>query len=590
MSALGRASLYIGLFLLPGLAKAPAAKAQNGEDTVRAKAIHLLQRATYGPRPQDIDAVLSIGIADWLDVQLHPERIDDSALDPLLAGTSVATMSLTELLEQYPPGQVLQPLRELAQDESLSRNERRTLRRELGERGPRRILADMSSARLTRAVHSERQLEEMMTAFWFDHFNVLWGKGATRWLVSDDERTAMRGNVFGKFEDMVLATARHPAMLFYLDNFQSVAPDSSLRAKDRRDEVARRMQRMPPQARDRARERMAQLRDREREQRRRTAGLNENYARELMELHTLGVDGGYTQADVIDVARILTGWTFQQPGNRMDMRQARASYEDGRIVLPDVDYAEAYRFRFRTELHDAGEKTVMGHDFPSGGGQDEGVELIRTLARHPSTARHIATQLATRFVADQPPMALVDHLAEVFLATDGDLRELTKVLFTADEFYDAGVVGDRVKSPFLLVASTLRMTHGHMPNARVLVEPLRSLGEAPYLAEPPTGYPETSAQWASSGAMLARMNFATSYVAGALRGVGPDGDRLLAEIRRAGGEGLPGLAGALLPGVDSSELMTVIHDDLQANPPEKESEGGVRALGLILGSPEFQRH
>jgi len=540
MSALGRAWLYLGLVLLAGLTKAPAAHAQNGEGTARARAIHLLQRATYGPRPQDIDAVLSTGTADWLDLQLHPERIDDSALDPRLASASVATMSLPQLLEQYPPGQVLQPLRELAQDDSLSSSERRTLRRELGERGPRRILADMSSARLTRAVHSERQLEEMMTAFWFDHFNVFWGKGATRWLVSDYERTAIRANVFGKFEDMVLATAQHPAMLFYLDNFQSVAPDSSLRARDRRDQVARRIQRMPPQARDRAGERMAQTRDREREQRGRTPGLNENYARELMELHTLGVDGGYTQADVIDVARILTGWTFQQPGrrmdmqpgNRMDMRQARASFEDGRVVWPDVDYTEAYRFRFRAELHDAGKKTVMGRSFEAGGGQEEGVELIRTLARDPSTARHIATQLATRFVADEPPTSLVDRLAEVFLATDGDLREVTRVLFTSDEFYASGV-GDRVKSPFLLVASTLRLTHGHMPNA---------------------------------------------------------GDRLFDEIRRAGGEGLPGLVSALLPGVETAELMTVILDNLRTNPPEQENEGGVRALGLILGSPEFQRH
>ncbi len=584
MSALARASLYIAVLLLPGLARAPLAYAQEAEGADRARAVHLLQRATYGPRPQDIDAVLSAGITDWLDRQLHPERIDDSELEPLLTGAPVASMSLAELLKQYPPGRVLQPLRELVQDDSLSRGERRRLRRELGEHSPRRILADLATARLTRAVHSERQLQEMMTAFWFDHFNVFWGKGATRWLVPDYEQHAIRPHVLGRFEDMVLATAQHPAMLFYLDNFQSVAPDSSLQARERREVMARRMGRMPARGRERMRQRM------EEERRRPRPGLNENYARELLELHTLGVDGGYTQADVIDVARILTGWTFLQAGNRMDMRQARASYEDGRLVLPDLDYGEAYRFRFRSELHDSGEKTVMGHVFEAGGGQEEGVELIRMLARHPSTARHVATQLVTRFVADEPPTALVDHLADVFLDTDGDLREVTRALFTADEFYDPSVVANRVKSPFLLVTSTLRMTRGHMPNARVLVEPLRSLGEAPYLAEPPTGYPETSAQWASSGAMLTRMNFATSYVTGELRGVGPDGDRLFGEIRKRGGDGLPGLVDALLPGTDSSELMAVIQEDLQANPPEEENQGGVRALSLILGSPEFQRH
>ena len=309
-----------------------------------------------------------------------------------------------------------------------------------------------------------------------------------------------------------------------------------------------------------------------------------------MELHTLGVDGGYTQADVIDVARILTGWTFGESGSRMEMRQARAAYEDGRLVLPEIDYDEAYQFRFRAELHDAGEKTVMGHVFEAGGGHEEGVELIRLLAHDPSTARHVATQLATRFVADEPPAALVDHLAEVFLGSDGDLREVTRALFTADEFYDPAVVANRIKSPFLLVTSTLRMTHGRTANARALMEPLRSLGEAPYLAEPPTGYPETSAQWASSGAMLTRMNFATSYVMGRLRGVGPNGNRLFTEIRNGGGDSLLGLVDALLPGTDASELMAVIRGDFRDHPPEDEREGRVRALSLILGSPHFQMH
>jgi uncharacterized protein (DUF1800 family) len=584
MSALTRVTLYIVVLSLSGLAKAPVVYAQEAEATDRDRAVHLLQRATYGPLPSDIDAVLSDGISDWLDRQLHPERIDNSALASLLAGVPVASMSLNELAGQYPPNQVLRPVRELVQGTSLPENERRTLRRELGEHSPRRILDGLATTRITSAVHSERQLEEMMTAFWYDHFNVFWGKDATRLLVPDYERNAIRPHVFGKFEDMVLATARHPAMLFYLDNFQSAAPDSSLQARERRDAIAQRMRRMPAGARAEATRRM------EDEQRRRRPGLNENYARELMELHTLGVDGGYTQADVVDVARILTGWTFGEQGSRMQMRQARASYEDGRLVLPEIDYDEAYQFRFRAEVHDAGEKTVMGHVFEAGGGQEEGVELIRMLAHHPSTARHVAAQLATRFVADEPPTTLVDHLTEVFLATSGDLREVTRALFTSAEFYDPAAMTNRVKSPFLLVTSTLRMTHGRTANARVLMETLRSLGEAPYLSEPPTGYPETSAQWASGGAMLTRMNFATSYVTGQFRGVGPDGNRLFGDIRNQGGSVLPGLVDALLPGSDASELMAVIREDLQANPPEGEREGRMRTLSLILGSPEFQRH
>ncbi|MEC9242027.1 MAG: DUF1800 domain-containing protein, partial [Gemmatimonadota bacterium] len=459
MSALTRATLYITVLSISGLVKAPVAYTQETQATDRDRAIHLLQRATYGPRPADIDAVLSDGISDWLDRQLHPERIDNAALETLLDGVPVASMSLNELAGQYPPNQVLRSVRQLSQSNSLEESDQRRLRRELGEHSPRRILDGLATTRITNAVHSERQIEEMMTAFWYDHFNVFWGKDATRLLVPGYERNAIRPHVFEKFEDMVLATAQHPAMLFYLDNFQSAAPDSSLRARERRDANARRMRRMPAQARAQATQRME-----EQQRRRPRPGLNENYARELLELHTLGVDGGYTQADVIDVARILTGWTFGEQRSRMQMRQTQASYEDGRLVLPDTDYEEAYRFRFRPEFHDTGEKTVMGRVFEAGAGHEEGVELIRMLAHHPSTARHIATQLATRFVADKPPLALVDHLAAVFLATSGDLREVTRALFTSDEFYDPAVVGNRVKSPFLLVTSTLRMTYGRTAN------------------------------------------------------------------------------------------------------------------------------
>ena len=585
MSALTRATLYIIVLSISGLVKAPVAYTQETQATDRDRAIHLLQRATYGPRPADIDAVLSDGISDWLDRQLHPERIDNAALETLLDGVPVASMSLNELAGQYPPNQVLQSVRQLSQSNSLEESDQRRLRRELGEHSPRRILDGLATTRITNAVHSERQLEEMMTAFWYDHFNVFWGKDATRLLVPGYERNAIRPHVFGKFEDMVLATAQHPAMLFYLDNFQSAAPDSSLQARERRDANARRMRRMPAQARAQATQRME-----EQQQRRPRPGLNENYARELLELHTLGVDGGYTQADVIDVARILTGWTFGEQRSRMQMRQTQASYEDGRLVLPDTDYEEAYRFRFRPEFHDTGEKTVMGRVFEAGAGHEEGVELIRMLAHHPSTARHIATQLATRFVADKPPLALVDHLAAVFLATSGDLREVTRALFTSDEFYDPAVVGNRVKSPFLLVTSTLRMTYGRTANSRVLMETLRSLGEAPYLAEPPTGYEETSAQWASGGAMLTRMNFATSYVTGELRGVRPDSNRIFGEIRRRGEDSVAVLLDALLPGTDTTELMAVIEEELQTTPPESDRESRLRVLGLILGSPEFQSH
>ena len=364
MSALTRASLSIAVLLLPGLAKvSPAHAAQEAESVDGARAVHLLQRATYGPRPQNIDAVLSAGIADWLDRQLHPERIDDSELEPLLAGAPVASMSLAELLKQYPPGQVLQPVREIVQSDSLMGSERRRLRRELGEHSPRRILADLAAARLTRAVHSERQLQEMMTAFLVRPLQRVLGQG--RHPLADPRLRTKRHSAprVREVRGHGSGNRQTPGYALLPRQLPERRPRRLASGPREARRHPQRMRRMP--AGTRARERATQRME---ERRRRRRGLNENYARELLELHTLGVDEDYTQADVIDVARILTGWTFQQAGNRMDMRQARASYEDGRLVLPEIDYEEAYRFRFRSELHDAGEKHVMGHVFDAGGG------------------------------------------------------------------------------------------------------------------------------------------------------------------------------------------------------------------------------
>lgn len=546
----------------------------SGALSSRDSVIHLLQRATYGPLPGDIVRVQTLGIQAWLEEQMRPDAIENAGLEARLEAFPAATMEIEELLAEYPPGQVLQPVREMVAEGSMSQEERRAVQRQLTERSPGRILADLVGTRLTRAVYSERQLEEMMNAFWFDHFNVFFGKGAVRWLVGDYERSAIRPHVFGKFEDMVLATARHPAMLFYLDNFRSVAPDSSLAAQQRRRRMARRDRRGPsgPEAR------------------RRRAGLNENYARELMELHTLGVDGGYTQDDIVAVARILTGWTFQPIRRDRMMAGRQATLENGTVLVPTANYEGAYRFRFRRELHDAGEKTVMGHRFRRGKGEDEGVELIRMLARHPSTAQHIATQLATRFVSDDPPEALVDRLANVFMESEGDLAAVTRALFTSPEFYSAEVVGMRTKSPFTLVASTLRLTGARVSNPRVLLTPLRTLGEAPYLAEPPTGYEESSESWASSGAMLNRMNFAAAIASGAIRGVRLDGRALLERVRILDDDRLDGMARLFLPAGDTSELLRLIREDLATDPAPDVRSAAVRELSLILGSPEFQRH
>jgi uncharacterized protein (DUF1800 family) len=512
----------LGAILLGGLA-APAAGqvlVPSAAGDERALAVHLLQRATYGARPEDIAAVLAVGREGWLDRQLHPETIDDSALLARLEPLQAISMSLEELYAAYPTPRRRRTM--FGDADSLERARLRGEMRAEGLESPRRIGAELAGARLQRAVYSERQLEALMTDFWFNRFNVYWGKGMDRWLVPAYEREAIRPHVFGRFEDLLSATARHPAMLFYLDNWRSIAPDSLRSANG-----ARASRELPE-----------------------GAGFNENYARELLELHTLGVDGGYTQADVEAAARALTGWSIAFRG-------------------------EVPEFRFRPALHDVGEKRFLGHALPAGRGIEDGEAVLEILARHPSTAHHLARDLAEAFVADDPPAALVDRLARVFLETDGDLRAVTRALFTAPEFYDPAVRGGKVKSPFELVASALRLTDAEVAPMNGTGEYLRSAGEIPYGARDPIGYPKTAVEWIDGGAMLQRMNLALELASGKTRGVEIDADELA-----AGSDPVEALATRVLPGGDSERVAEVVRADLASVE---------RALGLILGSPEFQK-
>ena len=493
--------------LLLAVPAAPAA----GQDA-RADVVHLLQRATYGARPEDVAAALALGRAAWLERQLHPETIDDSALDARLATLTAVTLPLDALFAAYPTPRAKRE--RSGEVDSLARRRLREEMRAAGQLSPRRIGAELAAARLQRAVYSERQLESVLTDFWFNRFNVYWGKGLDRWLVPDYEREAIRPHVFGRFEDLLTATARHPAMLVYLDNARNSAPD-----------------------------------------------FNENYARELLELHTLGIDGGYGQADVEAAARALTGWSIGLRG-------------------------EVPEFRFRPALHDRGEKRFLGHTLPAGRGIEDGEDVLAILARHPATARHVARDLVEAFVSDDPPAALVERLAEVFLATGGDLRAVTRALFTAPEFYAAEARNAKVKSPFELVASALRLTAAEADAFNGTVQYLRSAGELPYGARDPIGYPETAEAWIDGGAMLERMNLALALAAGKTRGVEIDADRL---TDGAGGESLvDALAARLLPGADVTRVSAIVATGVSGD-----GTAGIapaeRALGLILGSPEFQR-
>jgi uncharacterized protein (DUF1800 family) len=576
-------------------------------------ALHLLQRATYGARAQDLAAVLELGRDAWLDRQLHPERIADDAVAARLAAYPTVGLSMGALMRDYAP----RPQPAPAMMDSATGRPRRPdpaqltpeQRRELQMRNPARLMGDLVGAKLTRAVYSERQLEEVMTDFWFNHFNVFFGKGIDRYLIADYEREAIRPHVFGRFEDMLRATARHPAMLFYLDNWTSAVPDSmnpdAFRRRAQADQLVRRIRTMSREQKDQlvrngriTREQLERLERGEPivpapQQRGRERGINENYARELMELHTLGVDGGYTQRDVVEVARAFTGWTFVRPNQNPQQRPAPPRPLLGRPPLgrPLPREVDEVEFVFRQEMHDPGEKVVLGTRLRGGRGMEDGEEVLRMLARHPSTARFIASKLVERFVTDEPAPELVEDLAQVFLRSDGDLRAVTRELFSSPRFYDERWIGAKVKTPYELVASALRVTHADVGPSRRIVETLRTMGNLPYNEPAPTGYPATSEEWVNSGAMLARMNFGLALAAGGMEGVRIDAPRLIGESapRALGPERLPDLLAALLPGADTRRLEAGIRADLEGRTQDPPRARAARALGLIIGSPDFQK-
>jgi uncharacterized protein (DUF1800 family) len=360
--------------------------------------------------------------------------------------------------------------------ESTDGSDRNAMRGPMSDvpRKGRQVISDIEEAKLLRAVYSERQLEEVLVDFWFNHFNVFAGKGATRNYVSEYEREAIRPYVLGNFRDMLGATAKSPAMLFYLDNWLSSSENSQRPMGSPRRGNAARLNNTAPRPQ------------------RRSSGINENYARELLELHTLGVDGGYTQQDIVNVAKAFTGWTIQP-------RQGSG-------------------FMFVAARHERGEKVVLGQTIKAGG-VDEGERVLDIVAAHPATARHIAKKLAMRFVSDNPPAALVDRAAAKFTATRGDLREVLKVILASPEFASADAYRAKVKTPLEFVASALRATGAEVRTALPLARTLRDMGMPLYFCQPPTGYDETATTWVSAGALVARMNFAVDLSKNAVRGV-----------------------------------------------------------------------
>jgi uncharacterized protein (DUF1800 family) len=526
------------------------------------KIVHALNRLTFGARAGDMERIRKTGLDKWIDEQLQPEQIaENPELEARLQPLESIRLDSSELARKYPSPQIVvgyatgrlampedpdmrelierlserykrriqkkDPSIEIDKDAAPVQRARRgmlanatveTRRAMLLNAAPQQVLAhDLQEAKLYRAIYSNRQLSEVLADFWFNHFNVYLNKGADRYLVTSYERDAIRPHVLGKFSDMLLATAEHPAMLWYLDNWQSVSPDA-----------ARSIRR-------------GQNRKR---------GLNENYARELMELHTLGVDGGYTQKDIVEVARCFTGWTIRQP------------------------YAGA-QFQFEERVHDKGEKAVLGVTIPAGGGREDGLKVLDILTKHPSTARFISTKLAQRFIADTPPESVVKAMAETFRKTDGDLRETMRTMLKSREFWSEGAYRAKVKSPLELVTSAVRATGAEVTFPFGLAAKIAEMGQPLYRKQEPTGYSNTGSEWVNSAGLLARMNFALALAQNQLAG---------ARVSAAGWNLEPShLAKQLLfsePGEQTRDALARA---------AQEGKGSEVMAALVIGSPEFQR-
>jgi uncharacterized protein (DUF1800 family) len=504
--------------------------------------LHALNRLGYGPRPGDVERVRRMGLAAYIERQLDPSRIPDPAVEQALASYPVLAQSAAALYRDYPP--LTPQVQQRLTSGEMSRQE--IMETYPAERRPAAINGQMQAARITRAIASDRQLAEVMVDFWFNHFNVYAQKGAVRWMLPAYEREAIRPHALGRFRDLVLATARHPAMLFYLDNWLSTRADFVVPGGAN---AGRRM------------------------------GLNENYARELMELHTLGVDGGYTQQDVVEVARCFTGWTIDRP-------------------------QQGGGFIFRPAAHDRGAKRVLGQVIPAGGGQQDGEHVIDILVRHEATARFIATKLARRFVSDDPPASLVERTAATFRRTDGDIRATLETIVTSPEFWSAEAYRAKIKTPLEVVASAVRALDGRLVADPVggggiaLAREVGKLGAPLYEAQPPTGYPDRAEAWVNTGALLGRMNFALGLAQNRVRGARVDVagfltntdrtqpaqvlDRLLAVVLH--GEASARTRAVLAGQLESPEITRTTTYDRVAKDTDVE-----KLAALVLGSPEFQR-
>jgi len=562
--------------------------------------LHAMNRLAYGPRPGDVEQIRQTGLEKWIDQQLHPETINDADLNLRLQRYPTLEMSSKRLLEEFPRPDQNAKQQGLTKQQAKDQYEQQLkakqqeaqsqiivtgndnldkAQQQLAKlQGPNRIIAELSMAKVDRAVYSNRQLQAVMEDFWFNHFNVFANKGDDRWLLTAYERDTIRPRAMGKFQDLLLATAKSPAMLFYLDNYLSADPAAVARMEAEKNFRHARYQGAfaggsmptpgtfpgpatsgPPTASNTS----AKKPDR---------GLNENYGRELMELHTIGVDGGYTQQDVIEMAECLTGWTIHEP--RKDPQ-----------------------FFFDEKIHDQGKKVVMGRTFNYGGEKD-GEEALKMLASQPATAHFISLELAHHFVSDNPPASLVDRMAKSFATSNGDIRAVLRTMIYSPEFWSKDAYRAKVKTPFELVASTSRALNAESTITLPLSQWVGRMGEPLYLCQPPTGYSDKAETWVNSGALLNRLNFALAFAGDKMGGATVDLNPMLGEeastdpsaaLARSiqiflDGQITPSTQATLEARLKDPQILQARLDD-----PVKQVNEGLM-VGLVLGTPEFQRH
>jgi len=571
---------------------------KTGKMTDDQRIAHLLSRLTYGARPGDLEKVKAMGVEAFINQQLDPDSIDNSAVIAKLRRLPTLGMATPVIIEQYtPPKPVASPSpvpvkspdeKSATQPKSIAenslspapqpssnasmaamQNEMSVKQEEASKmpaaqaaspkptpppKNPQMVVTDLQRAKILRAVYSDRQLYEVMVDFWENHFSIFANKDDDRYLLTAFDRETIRPFALARFRDLLGATAHSPAMLYYLDNWRSSVPRPYPAKGDK------------PAGTD--------------------GGFNENYARELMELHTLGVDGGYTQKDVQEVARCFSGWTIQKPN-------------------------EQGLFLYRPGLHDDGEKIVLGHKILAGGGIADGERVLDILATHPSTAKFIATKLARRFISDDPPQSVIDRAAAVFLKTDGSIRETLRAIITSPEFFSTSAYRAKTRSPFEYVAAAMRALNAETDGDRPVLDFIGRMGQPLFGRITPDGYSDRAEQWLSSGAMIARLNFASALATNRLKGTTINFHKLFAGTDESNKEAIAlKLTQLIVPSDLSNASRTVLEKTLRpdspVNPPptpttvsatfdSKAQTPGTpvayvsELVTLLLGSPEFQQ-